>query len=225
MSKLSFERLAASSGILFAILLVTGGLLPGSPSKWNASAADIQSYLQGKNHKLIAAAVLVGIGYILFLWFLATFAGLFRDAGQGRAATVMYGAGVATVAIAAVGDGLQFGLAKVTYTADPGTVAAIYGVTSWLYGRVFWTAAALAFAVWIATRRSKALPAWYSLLSLAGGCLFVLGGVAIRDTGFASITGGMGLIAFLGFAVWIAISSLLLMQQTAEAPASAPAMS
>jgi hypothetical protein len=223
--KLSFERLAASSGILFAILFVTGGLLPGSPSKWNASAMDIESYLQGKNKELVAGSIIVGIGYILFLWFLSAFAGVFREAGQDRAATVMYGAGIATVAIAAVGDGLQLGLAKVTYTADPGTVAALYGVTSWLYGRVFWTAAALAFAVWIATRRSKALPAWYGLLSLAAGCVFVLGGVATKDTGFASITGGMGFVAFLGFAVWIAISSLLLMQRTAEAPAAAPAMS
>jgi len=220
----SMERWAASTGVGFVILLLVGNLMPGSPAKWNASAIDIQQYLQGKHKELIVGAILLGLGYVLFLWFLSSFAGMFREAGQGRLATIVYGAGVTTVAIAAVCDGLMLALTKITYTADPKTVAAIYGASTWMYSRFFWPAAALALATCLATRRSKVMPDWYAWLSLAGAVLFVIGGISMKNSGFFSITGGMGLIGFLAFAVWIAVSSLLLMQRTESAPVARPAL-
>lgn len=224
MNRWSMERMAASSGLAFAVLLIVSGFLPGSPKKWNASAADIQSYLQGKHKELVASMILSGMAYIALLWFLGSFAGMFRDAGQGRLATIMYGAGVATIAIAAVGDGIQLGVTKITYTSDSSTVAAMYGVGTWLYARIFWTMAAFALATWVASRRSKAMPEWYALLSLLGACIFIVAGLSLKDTGFSSISGGMGLIGFLSIAVWVGISSLVLMLRSAEAPAAAPAM-
>jgi hypothetical protein len=215
MNKWSVERWAASTGLGFAILLVVGGFLPGSPKKWNASAADVQSYLQGKHKELLIAGVLFGVGYVLFLWFLASFAGFFRAAGQGRLATIIYGAGAATVALAAVGDGMSVGLAKVSYSADSHTLQTLYGISNFFYGRLLWTAAALALATWLAVKRSKAMPDWYAWLSLVGAVLFVLGGCALKNNGFFSMTGGMGLIAFIGFAVWVAISSFGLVKKTA----------
>ncbi|MBV8258772.1 MAG: hypothetical protein JO073_13240 [Actinobacteria bacterium] len=224
MNTWSMERWAASTGVGFVILLLVGNLMPGSPAKWNASAIDIQQYLQGKHKELIVGAILLGLGYVLFLWFLSSFAGMFREAGQGRLATIVYGAGVTTVAIAAVCDGLMLALTKITYTADPKTVAAIYGASTWMYSRFFWPAAALALATCLATRRSKVMPDWYAWLSLAGAVLFVIGGISMKNSGFFSITGGMGLIGFLAFAVWIAVSSLLLMQRTESAPVARPAL-
>lgn len=224
MNKWSTERWAASTGVGFAILLIVSGFLPGSPAKWNASASDITSYLQGKHKEIVVAMILSGLAAVFFLWFLASFAGMFREAGQGRLSTIMYGAGVATVGIAAIGDGVQLALAKVTFTSDPNTVAAMYGAGTWLYNRLFWTATALALATWLASKRSKAMPDWYAWLSLLGAVLFVLSGLAVRNHGFFSVTGGMALIGFLSFAIWIGISSLLLVQKTADVPSAAPAL-
>ena len=219
------ERWAAMTGLGFAVLFIVSGFLPGSPKKWNASAADIQSYLQGKHKELVVSAMLAGIAYILFLWFLASFAGMFRAEGEGRLATVMYGAGVASIVIGAIGDGIQLGLAKVTFTAvDPTIVAAMYGVGTWLYARIFWTVAALGLAAWLAASRTKAMPDWYSWLSMLGAVIWLVSGFSLKDTGFFSITGGMGVIGFVSIAVWVGISSLLLAQRTAEAPAATPAM-
>ncbi|HZS30317.1 MAG TPA: hypothetical protein VFA37_03585 [Gaiellaceae bacterium] len=222
MNKWSVERWAASTGLGFAVLLVVGSLIPGAPKKWNASPADIQSYLQGKHKELLVAAVLFGVGYILFLWFLASFAGMFREAGQGRLATIVYGAGVATIGIAAIGDGIQAALEKVSYNGNPDTVATIYGVGTWLYGRIFWTMAAVALASWLATKRSKVLPDWYAWLTLVAAAIYVLGGLALEHKGFFSISGGMGFIGFFAIPVWVGVSSLLLVQRTADVPAAAP---
>jgi hypothetical protein len=224
MNKWSVERWAASTGFGFAVLLVVGNFIPGAPKKWNAAPADIQSYLEGKHKELLIGAVMFGVGYILFLWFLASFAGMFREAGQGRLATIVYGAGVATLGIAAIGDGMLVALEKLSYTSDPKTVQALYGVDTWLYGRVYWTMAALALASWLAVKRSKVLPDWYAWLTLLGAVVFLVAGISVRSKGFFSITGGMGLIGFLAFAVWVAVSSLLLVQRTADAPVAAAAL-
>jgi hypothetical protein len=212
MSKWSADRWAASTGVGFAILLLVGGLLPGNPKKWNASPAEIESYLQGKHRELLLAGILWGVGYVLILWFLASFAGMFREAGQGRLAAIVYGAGIATTVLGAVSDGLGMALAKVTYNGDPHTVATLYGVQTWFTGRLFWTLTALALATWLAVWRSKALPDWYGWLTLLAAVVFTLGGIALRNDGFFSIGGGMGLVALLASAVWIALSSVLLVQ-------------
>ena len=221
--KWSTERWAASTGVGFAVLLIVSGFLPGAPKKWNASAADIQSYLQGKHKEIVIAMILSGVAAIFLLWFLASFAGAFRKAGQGRLAAVIYGAGVTALVISLVGDGIQLALTKVTYTADQSTVAAMYGVGTWLYARLFWPMATLALATWLATKRSKALPDWYTWLTLLGAIVWIVSGVSLKNTGFFSISGGMGFIGFIAIAVWVGISSLLLVQRTDDAPAAAPA--
>lgn len=223
MNKWSMERWAALTGLGFAVLLLVGGFLPGRPNKWNASPADIQTYLHDKHKEILIAGILFGLGYVLILWFLASFAGMFREAGQGRLATIMYGAGVATTAIGAVADGLGVALEKITYTADPGTVAALYGVQTWLTGRLVWTVTAFTLATFLAVRRSKAMPDWYAWLTLLAAALSVLGGLAVKSSGFFSFGGGMGFISFLAIIVWIAISSLLLVQRIgSETPTAAP---
>jgi hypothetical protein len=225
MNKWSVERWAASTGIGFAVLLLVGGLIPGSPKKYNASAADISSYLTHKHKEILIGGILFGVAYVLFLWFLASFAGMFRDAGQGRLATVIYGAGVATVALAAVGDGVGVALAKLVYVDDPKTVQALYGLQSFFYGRLFWTVTALALATVLAVWRSKAMPDWYAWTTLVAAVLFVIAGVALKSHGFFSPSGAAGFIGFLAIVVWIALSSLLLVQKTGSAaPTAAPSM-
>ena len=61
----------------------------------------------------------------------------------------MYGAGVATVTLGAVGDGTNIALARLTYFVDPKTVQGLYGVqASMAVGRLgtrkgdFWVFAA-----------------------------------------------------------------------------------
>ena len=225
MGRWTAERWAASTGIGFVIVLVIGNLLPGSPKKYNASAASIVGYLQDKHKELLIAGVLYGIGAVLFLWFLASFAGLFREAGQRRLSTIMYGAGVATVTLGALGDAVGISLARLVYWTDPKTIRALYGLTWFIYGRLYWTLTALALATVLAVRRSKVLPEWYAWLTLVGAVLFVLGGLSEKTKGFFSPSGGMPMIAFIGFLVWILVSSILLVQRTAEAPMGAPATS
>jgi hypothetical protein len=211
------ERWAASSGIAFAIILVVSQFLAGNPLHYNASSDKIVAFLDGHHRALVVQGMLGGVLIVLFLWFLSSFAGMYREAGQNRLATIMYGAGVAIVGLAAVGDSISVGILQLHSSMDPKTVAALYGVSIFLYMKLMWAAAALAFACTLATHRSHVLPDWYRLLTLAGTVVFVLGGLSIRMHGFFSPAGAMGFIALFTFCGWVFISSWLCMQKHAVA--------
>ncbi|MHB8641322.1 MAG: hypothetical protein ACYDA3_00320 [Gaiellaceae bacterium] len=226
MGKWTPERLAASSGIGFVILLVVGSLIPGSPKKYDASAADIATWFHDKHKSILIAGILFGLAYVFFLWFLASFAGTFRAAGEQRLATVIYGAGVAFVTIGAVSDGVMVALSReVSLGADANTIKLLYGVDSFLYSRMFWIATAIALATAIANSRAKAMPDWFGWLSSAGAIVFVIGGLSQKTAGFFSPSGGMVMITFIVFLAWVLVASFLLVQKTATATMGAPATS
>jgi hypothetical protein len=226
MGKWTAERWAASSGIGFVILILIAIFIPGSPKKYNASAADIASYVGDKHKAILVGGILSGIAIVFFLWFLASFAGTFRDAGERRLSTIMYGAGVVTAALGILGDGVGMANARLVSLGIPAeTIKAIYGVQMFVYERFFWAASAFVLATFFAVRRSKLLPDWYAWLSLAGAAVLAVGGLSIKTDGFFSPSGAMGFIAFLVFLLWFLVASILLVQRTAGEPTAVPATS
>ena len=99
---------------------------------------------------------------MLFLWFMSSFAGMFREAGQRRLSTVMYGSGVALVAIGAVGDSLTIAAVQLQPVLDSSSRRRCTAWSFFVYSRIFWLVAALALATGLATLRSRALPQWYA---------------------------------------------------------------
>ena len=216
MGRWTAERWAASSGIAFAITLVVCQFLAGTtPPHYNASSDKIVAFLDGHHNALVAQGILGGVLIVLFLWFLSSFAGMYREAGQNGLATIMYGSGVAIVGLLAVADSINLGLVQLHGSMDGGTVAAFYGISMFVSLKLLWGAAALALACSIATHRSHVLPELYSVLTLCGSLVFVLGGLSIRMHGFFSPAGAMVWIALLTFAGWVFVSSWLCMQKHA----------
>jgi len=203
----------------FAIVLVVNAFIAGTPPHYNASASKIAAYLHDHHKALTIQSALSGVTIVLFLWFLSSFAGLFREAGQRRLSTIMYGAGVVGVTLAAVGDAIMIASVRINVFDGGGAASAFYAVSVFFYAKLFWAVTALAIAAALASKRSGALPRWYAGLSLVGAVVFVLSGLSIRLHGFFSPAGAMLWIGFLGFAVWVFISSALLVGKTAGAPA------
>ncbi len=219
MGRWTAERWAASSGIAFAIILVVSQFLAGTPPHYNAPPEKIVGFLTDHHDAFVAQGILGGVLVVLFLWFLASFAGMYREAGQNRLATIMYGSGVAMVGLAAVGCAVGLALAQLAGMIDLITIQALYGVCVFLSTVLLWPTAALALACALATHRSQVLPEWYRLLTLCSAVVFVLGGLSVRMHGFFSPAGAMAWIAMLTFAGWVLVSSWLCMQKHAVAHA------
>jgi hypothetical protein len=220
------ERWAASSGIGFAILLVVSSFLAGTPPHYNASSSTIASFLTDHHHALVIQGILSGVLLMLWIWFLASYAGMYRDGGQGRLSTIMYGAGVVAIGLMAIGDCMMLALTQLHVAIGQSLTAALYGVSVFMYLKLFWALAALAFASWLANMRSHVMPEWFGWLSCLGGICFVIAGLSIRSTGFFSPAGAMVWIAFIVFAAWAVLASWLCMQKHAVGHAvHHPAMS
>lgn len=223
MSRWTAERWAASSGMAFAVVFFVGNFIAGVPPKYNAtsdtivpvgSPDKIVAYLQDHHTALTIQGILSGVLIVLFVWFLSSFAGLYREAGQRRLSTVMYGAGVVGVALAAAGDAIQLGITQLVASGHRSGVESLYGVSNFFYLKTFWAVTALAVATALATRRSKALPEWYGMLTTLAAVIFLLGGLSVRSYGFFSLAGAMPFITFIAFGVWVFISSAVLVRKT-----------
>jgi hypothetical protein len=220
MSGWTAERWAASTGVGYAVVTVVGYSVVGEPADYNASAAELGSYFDDKHAELTIQTLCGGLSLVLFLWFVSSLAGMFRGAGQRRLSSVMSGAGVAVVAVLAVADSVMIAAVQLAPVLDGSSVTALFGFSWFVYHRVFWLVAAMALAVALATLRSGALPRWYAWLSLAGVVVFLIGAISVRQYGFLSPSGEGGYVAYLVFAFWILVSSVLLVRKLgADAPA------
>ena len=137
------------------VLVVVGALIGGSPPKPSDSAVKIVKYFKDNQDSLKVGSYLSGLALIPFLWFLGTLFGRLRRAegGAGRVAGIALTGGVATVAIAMVGNGIS------AYGAlHPDGSVGSFQISTILFGYVGFAIAVLVGATSVVVLRSKLLP-------------------------------------------------------------------
>ena len=65
-----WERWSALGGVLFVVLILVAGFLPGSPPKTSDSAGKIANFITDKNDEVRWAAYIGALGSValFFLW-------------------------------------------------------------------------------------------------------------------------------------------------------------
>jgi hypothetical protein len=215
----SIERIGALAGVLFIVFNIIGNAIAGSPPGTDEPAAEIASWFTSNHRDVVVGAVFTSVAAPLFLLLLAALALRLRTLGQGATAIAVFAAGLAAITLGAVSDTVYGVLGRIAPSADARTVQALYQVDGFMTARAFWFAAAatllVAWAVW------RALPQWYAIASLVEGVLLVLGGIALKTTGFFSALGGMTFIAFIGLLVWTLATAWIVWTAATEAPETA----
>jgi hypothetical protein len=196
----SIERIGALAGVLFIVFTVVGNAIAGSPPATDDPPAKIAHFFTTNHREVVIGALLTSIAAPLFLLLLAALAVRVRALGEQDAAVAVFATGIAGLTLGAAADALTGTLGRVAPGSSADTVRALYEVDGFITARSLWFAAAVTLVTaWVAWRR---FPQWYALLSLVAGILLVLGGVALKTTGFFSPLGGMTFVAFLGLLVW-----------------------
>jgi len=217
MRSLMSERHAAFSGIVAMVLLAIGSFITGTPPKFDASAASIHTFYADHYRTILIGMILTGFASVFFVWFAMHLAAHVRAAGQAGLGAVLGAGAIVVVAVAAIGDALNVGLAQMVRggTAD-GTVKSFYQLSFMTYGRFFWFALLIAIPIAVAAQR-RALPSYLVLVGLVQCVLFVLGGVSLRSHGFFAAGGTMVTIAFIGFLAGTAITAWAVWQEELHA--------
>jgi hypothetical protein len=212
----SYERLAAASGIVFVVLAVIAGAIFNPPAVDKPTAKIVDYFLQHHRAGLVSA-VLAGLALVAFLWFLGSIGSFLRRADELRLGMVALIAGAATVAVAFATVSIEIALTYRVALDAPGMVKGLYElqvVTATLIGFPVGT---LIGAVAVAAWRRRLFPLWYTAASAVVAIWVIVSGGALLHSGFYSPTGAFASIGFIAFLVWVASTSIGLMQTAGAA--------
>ncbi|HEX7058861.1 MAG TPA: hypothetical protein VF176_03335 [Solirubrobacterales bacterium] len=211
MSEDSWPKVGASMGIAAAVLLILSFVFGPSdaPPGFDDSAEDVRAFILDNRSAIQAAVAFQFAAIVSVAWFLGSV--FYRLRGAEPAARLSV---VALVGGVLIGVGGMIGSAATAAAAyhveslDPGVVLAlwdmsIFGYTFFLVGLTVLTAATGALGIRAGKKAVPDLLCFYSVgLAIYS---FVVGVVtSFSETGaFSPSDGVLGLIAFLGFIVWL----------------------
>jgi hypothetical protein len=219
MSEDAWPKVGASMGVAAAVFLILSFVLGPSeaPPGFGDSAREVQEFIQGNHDKLQTAFAFQFVALVSFLWFLGSVFFRLRAAeSSARLSAVALAGGVALAVGGMVGTAAA---GAAVYHADvlgADSVLAlwdlsVFGYLFFLVGLTVLTAATGALGI-----RAKAVPGLLCFYSVAVAVYaFVVGVVgSFSETGaFSPSDGVLGLIAFLGFIVWLLAMGLTLVRQ------------
>src|SRR2546429_4820530 len=102
------RRWDAATGIGFAIFTAVAFAIPGTPPKADDPIAKIATFFTDHRKDILVGNFLLGIGALLFIWFVGTLRSYLRsgEGGEGRLSAAAFGGGVAGIALLLVGAGV-----------------------------------------------------------------------------------------------------------------------
>jgi hypothetical protein len=236
MNERRWERLGASMGIAFFVLIVASALVAPAPPRIDDSLASITDYYADNYARLLVGAVLGTLGALAFLWFIGHLRHVLQRAEGGAEAfsPIVFGSGVA-VAVVGMISGLP--MATLAYAAqspeartDPLAARALgAGVTRALFdanylaaGMVLMTGALFLVAAGIAISLGELARPWLGWLAMLAGLLALIGGVAQFFTTSATATMTLVFIGYIALALWPAVAGIVMLYRPEVERAKAP---
>jgi hypothetical protein len=216
----SSDRWLALAGIVFVVLVLISGFLPGSPPKPSDSAAKIAKFVTNKNDELRWAGFVGALGSVVLLAWIGAVWRLLRRAeggvprmavgaalGAGMAAALFNVGGVLMSAVAIAGAP-TIGKAETRFVYILFTgMGAAGGVALALFVGAF---SIVIIETGVLPRVMGWLGALVTVILLAAG-----GAIASsRDVFFV-----LGFIGFIGFALWVLVVSVMMYRAVPAEPA------
>ena len=228
-AELRWERTAASSGIIFVVLVVVSLFLAPLAPPVGAQITDIMRYYSDHRAGVVAANYMTGLAVVLFLWFLGSLrAALARaEGGVSRLTAVAFGAGIIALAfqaLAAIVAGAIVARATVPTTAFHGLAGGsdLMGMfsdltTSSLAFTAFPVLAFLAAAS-LVMLRSGVFPRWLGIFGFVAAFIQLLSSFALFvSSGPLSSNGIVGMLSLITFLLWVLAVSVLLVRMAGRA--------
>lgn len=212
-----FRRFGGWTGIAFAVLVIASFFCAPAPPAADAVVSEVKAYVVDNHSGLLVQALLFGLSLPLLLFFLEAQRRRFSaDGGDAPVAVVGAMAGALFYTVANMASAL---FAATGWLDDQ--VAGIgddafrlsFNLGYLIYLALFPLAAASLFcAAWCARR--SGYRTWYSVLSGVLGVALLAGSISVVSSGLASAS----FPAFLGYVLWVLVSSILLLRTGAPAP-------
>jgi hypothetical protein len=173
-----WDRLCACLGAVFvALQLGLGAVLGGAPAI-DAPPAEIRSYLVDDGANVLLAATMGTLSAFFFIVFLGTVRTFLRTAegSAGSLSTVVFGAGLVTIALATAASLPTVALAwdDTAALADPALVRAAWNLNTLALVPIGSSAGAFCLAAAVLILRTRVMPAWVGWIGALAGVVSVI---------------------------------------------------
>lgn len=212
MNERIWERLGAASGLVAAVVLVVGILLPPLPTTVaGADALRIALYFAENRVAIQVAVLLVTLAAVVFLWFVAHLRHVLQRAEGGEEAfspiVLLTGGSLALATMfSMVPAAALASLTPQPQALSAPIVLALYALHQVSAGAIGLLIALFAITTGVAMVRREVTGPWLGWLGLAVALIGLVGGVAaFFDTG--AFTMVVMFVAGLAFAVWVGAAS------------------
>jgi hypothetical protein len=164
MTDLRWQRIEASTGVGFVILVVVGTIVGGQPGN-----GDVVPFFVENRARVLNQSLLFGLASVLFLWFLGTLRQHLASAGGSavRFSSVAFAGGIVTLGMLLRSGTVVTALADgVARHAPEDVTRALYSLTVQASDLTSFGVATLAGASALASLRSNAFPTWVGWLGV-----------------------------------------------------------
>ena len=217
----SWERYGLAAGIVFVVLVVIAALIGGSPPKPSDSVAKVFSFFRDNQDALKVGSYLNGLAAVAFLWFLGSLWAQMRRA-EGTASRVSVVAligGIGALGMAFVANSVSAYLALYVGTLGATTkslylLAVVFLAFSSFFVAVFTSATSVTIL------RYGFVERWMGWAGEVIAALWLIAGFGVADDNTTIFT--VGFVAFLLWAIWLLVLSVLLLTRESAAAATSP---
>jgi hypothetical protein len=219
-------RLGGVFGIGFIILFIIGVILQGESPTYDDPIDDIRAYWSDDGQAYLVGDYLIGLAFLLFflpfLVSLRSLLGLAEGSVQMWSRTA-FAAGIIAIVIGGASSTFWGALAFGIDNLGDETVRAF------MYAEVYGSAilpmalAVLLFTASLVIFRTGVLWQWLAILGVIAGIAGLLTPLGILDDDPEDIFDLIGFIAYIGFAVWLLLTSIAMVMKK-DTPLAQPAM-
>lgn len=205
----TWDYIGALTGVAASVVLVVPIIDVAPPPPIFSGTTILDHYLRYRSEELLSA-LLGGIGWLLFLWFLSSLRGWLKRAEgpEGRLANIAFAAGTTLVALALVNNILPATLAFGASDADASIALAFSNLTRMTVGFAALPAGAMLLAIALISIRTTGVPRWLGAAAgiISAGTLVAIGGIFATE-GPLVPAGSYSCWLFSAFLLWLAITS------------------
>jgi hypothetical protein len=192
-------------GVLFTACLATAFFGPSTPDV-NDSSAKVISFYSSHRGAIEFQGYVLAYGAIFLVAYIAVLSGYLRRMGSDALSRVCFAGSVILAIAMAVGSAINFMLTHRSVTLDASSAQTLNLMNNDLYYIALAVGTALTMlAAGIAIVSTKAMPAWLGWVAIVAGVVA------------ASPLAWIGLMVF---GLWALVTSIVLYQRTASAPAA-----
>lgn len=219
MNETTWERYGAASGLAFVVLFMLSVFIVPMPPHLDASTGSVTAYFASHTKALLLTEVLSAFAMMAFLWFLGHLRHVMQraESGHEELSPIVMVSGVALAGLSIL-SAMPFAImAFMAHRGDALAGGTVRMLWDWYQvGDAFLTLALGLFVIVasMAMVRKEMVAEWLGWAGMALAVLCWIDGIVLFfQQSYSSLDNALGMVVLLGFALWMALASITMLQR------------